>query len=105
IVSNHCSGTSITFRTWTATDACGNSASCVQEITVQDTTRPSIVCAPSRTVSATNSWNFDEPTASDTCSAVTLQVLSTVTNRPDTSTLTATRTWLATDACGNTNTS
>ncbi len=104
VVTNICGASSITFRTWTATDTCGNSNSCVQKITIRDTTPPTLSCQPGKTVSATNQWTFDEPTASDTCGVATVQVLSTMTNRPDTSTLTATRTWVASDACENTNT-
>ncbi|MCB0648255.1 MAG: hypothetical protein KDC49_16410, partial [Saprospiraceae bacterium] len=37
-------------RTWIATDSCGNSASCVQTITVQDTMRPILVCALDTTI-------------------------------------------------------
>src|ERR1051326_9529122 len=47
IVTNTCGVTKIISRTWTATDACGNVASCVQKITVRDTTRPSLSCPPS----------------------------------------------------------
>ena len=32
------------FRTWTATDACGNSSSCVQTLCFVDTVRPVIMC-------------------------------------------------------------
>src|SRR5262249_29157761 len=100
---NGCPGTNIIVRTWTATDACGNSASCVQTITIQDTTPPNLTCQPDRTVPSGVAWSFDEPVATDTCSTVTVQVLNTVTNLTGTNVL-VTRTWLAADACGNTNT-
>src|SRR6266700_2394206 len=39
-----------TKRTWTATDECGNTATCSQTISVQDTTPPVIACADSKTI-------------------------------------------------------
>src|SRR5947208_16690108 len=33
-------------RTWTATDDCGNSSTCVQRMTVRDTTPPAITVPP-----------------------------------------------------------
>src|SRR4030095_12139443 len=45
-ITNGCAGTETISRTWTAVDACGNSASCVQTITVRDSTRPTLVCPP-----------------------------------------------------------
>src|SRR5258707_9461585 len=38
--ANHCGSTFDATRIWQATDACGNSASCSQKVTVVDTTVP-----------------------------------------------------------------
>jgi hypothetical protein len=70
---------------------------------VQDTTPPTITCQPDRSVLAGDVWNFDVPVASDACSSVVVQVLTTVTNIAGQSSL-AIRTWAAVDACGNSNT-
>src|SRR5437899_13096414 len=43
-------GVSVIDRTWTATDGCGNSASCLQRITVQDTTPPRLICPANQTM-------------------------------------------------------
>jgi len=103
IVSNSCGVTKTIWRTWSALDQSGLTNSAVQIITVRDTTPPTLTCHPNRSVLVTHSWTFDEPVASDACSIPTVQVLGTETNRIDLSTLVATRTWVATDACGNTN--
>jgi hypothetical protein len=91
-------------RTWTAIDQAGNSTNALQIITVRDTTPPTITCKPDRTIQPGVSWAFDEPSVSDTCSAVILQVLSSTTNNTGTNVLVATRTWEAMDACGNSST-
>ena len=46
IVTDNCGNTMLIERTWLATDDCGNTATCIQIITVQDTTAPIIVCPP-----------------------------------------------------------
>jgi len=102
-VTTGCGGSLIIARTWTAINACGISTNCTQTITVRDTRPPALICQPNRTVLAPKAWTFTEPSASDTCSAVTVQVMNTTTNWIDANTLSVTRTWIATDACGNTN--
>jgi alpha-tubulin suppressor-like RCC1 family protein len=90
-------------RTWLATDACGNTATCSQTVTVVDTTPPVLTCATNKTVQCSTAWIFDAPTASDACSTnVTISIFNTVTN--GICPLVITRAWLATDPCGNTST-
>jgi hypothetical protein len=60
-------------------------------------------------VTAGTAWDFDQPTAADNCGSVSVSVFNTVTNgnsqvAGQDSTL-VTRTWVATDVAGNTNTS
>ena len=58
-------------RTWTATDACSNSSSCLHIITIEDTTDPVITCPIDVTVECDVS-NLPpatgEATATDNCS-------------------------------------
>src|SRR5205085_5919608 len=54
ISSSNCAGQFIISRTYRATDQCGNSGTCVQTITVNDTNPPSITCPTNLTVSCAN---------------------------------------------------
>jgi hypothetical protein len=93
-------------RTWTATDAAGNSSSCVQVITVADTTPPVIVCPADVTLECPADTSVEangSATASDTCSSVTI-THSDVWQPDCGNTGTLTRTWTATDECGNSST-
>ena len=96
-----CGGTFTTTRTWRATDACGNQSRCSQTVTVVDTTAPVIACLPNKTIQCGTAWTFDLPTATDTCGTNTIAIVSTVTNAGCSNTFIATRTWRATDGCGN----
>src|SRR5262249_48450690 len=89
-------------RTWDATDACGNhSATRTQVITVTDTTPPTIGDAGGNaTIECTATPSFSPPTASDLCSGATVNVLGTTTSTTGCTSV-ITRTWDATDACGN----
>jgi hypothetical protein len=62
-------------RKWTATDACGNSKSCTQKITVKDTTKPEVTCPTLDPVEADSYCQATIPnvcaliTATDNCTA------------------------------------
>ncbi len=98
-----CANASVITRTWTITDACGNSETHVQTITVEDNTAPIISNVPSGiTVQC-----IDEVPAmvalnwTDNCDGSGTVMGADVSNGlscPET----ITRTWTQTDACGNT---
>jgi gliding motility-associated-like protein len=90
-------------RTWTATDACGNSISHSQTITVQDTTAPTFneTLPGDVTEECDAVTNAITLTASDNCgnAVVTFDEMRTDGACPNSYVLT--RTWTATDECGN----
>ncbi|HEY3387386.1 MAG TPA: HYR domain-containing protein, partial [Saprospiraceae bacterium] len=95
-------------RTWTATDHCGNSSTCLQEILVHDNEPPTITCPSNITIACTASTlpaNTGTATATDNCDPIPVITYVDVTTAgacPQEGTIT--RTWTATDACGNTST-
>jgi hypothetical protein len=106
-----CGGTMVITRTWTAADSATppNTASCVQTITVVDTTEPAIDCPDDVTVylDANCEVNTDptdtgtgKATGDDTCGIVTISN-SDVSAPGCGSTEVITRTWRATDECDN----
>jgi hypothetical protein len=99
-----CGQTFAATRVWLGTDACGNTNSCAQTITVVDTTPPVLVIT-NHAVECGETWDFDLPTVADACDGtnVLITILSTQTNSLCGQTFAATRVWLGTDACGNTN--
>jgi len=101
-----CGGTYVITRRWTATDSCANSSSCTQTITVRDITPPVITCPANVTLecpadTTTNSTGV--ATATDTCGSVTVTFTDSIANNCG-NTRTISRTWRATDECGNSST-
>ena len=95
--------TRVVERTWTAVDLSGNSASCVQIISVVDTTVPAVACpsdanleCPADTSVSANGT----ASASDVCSTVAI-VHEDTTIPGCGGTETVSRRWIATDELGN----
>ena len=98
-VRGTCAGNFVINRTWTATDACGNSATAMQIITVQDIMPPTFANVP---VNITLDCGQAVPTATNpraTDSCTSNVKVSVVQTTPTATTIL--RTWTATDACGN----
>ena len=97
-----CAGEYTITRTFTATDDCGNSSSATQTITVQDTTSPEFTSVPADyTAECSDELLLDDATATDNCGEVSIEVSSETTAGDCAGNYTITRTFTATDDCGN----
>ncbi|MHC4642832.1 MAG: choice-of-anchor Q domain-containing protein, partial [Planctomycetota bacterium] len=98
-----CGNTETIERTWIATDEYDNSSSCVQIITVVDTTPPVITYPSDATLECPADTSIEangSATAVDSCGSVT--ITHSDQWQPDCgNTGILTRTWTATDDCGN----
>lgn len=102
----------VTTVTWTATDACGNSSTCSQLVTVLDTIPPtSIVCPPEVAANASTgacgaNVTVPPPVASDPCGPVT--IINNYTNTSNASGFypvgVTTVVWTISDTKGNSDT-
>ncbi|NNT73271.1 hypothetical protein HKT18_13710, partial [Flavobacterium sp. IMCC34852] len=109
--NGNCAGSYSVTRTWTATDACGNSSTASQTINVQDVTAPVITTQASNIIAecdgngnelALYTWltNNGGATATDECSPVTWSNnFSEIANDCSAA---VTVVFTATDECGNT---
>lgn len=98
-----CPNVQVITRTWTALDASGNSASCVQIITVNDTLAP-VLTIPSNVVvecgAPTDTNATGSATATDACGSATVTFADS-TSPLCGNTYVIVRIWTATDACLN----
>jgi hypothetical protein len=92
-------------RTWTATDICGNTSTKTQTIIVEDKTAPTLSAAPENvTVSCDKVPEIAVLTATDNCGTATVTSTESRKDGKCTNYYELTRTWTATDICGNTST-
>jgi hypothetical protein len=104
-----CPEESVITRMWTAADSCENEdESCVQTINIADTTAPDITCPADITIEcdeSTDPDNTGSATATDACDSDPVIDFSDVITPsivcPEEKVIT--RTWTATDGCGNSN--
>ncbi|NND77188.1 MAG: HYR domain-containing protein [Flavobacteriales bacterium] len=102
-----CIGSTATPRTWTATDACGNSSSCVQLIIINDITPPVITC-PGTITQALDPWVccsqvfYDVTATDDSGGPVTIFQTGGAPSFACFPGGTTTNSFIATDDCGNT---
>ncbi|NUY79707.1 gliding motility-associated C-terminal domain-containing protein [Flavobacterium sp. MAH-1] len=100
----NCANSFVIVRTWTFADACGNTSSVSQTITVNDNVAPVIAELPATsTIECPATPEFAQATATDNCAGdVTLTFEDATTQGQCAGSYSITRTWTATDACGNT---
>jgi len=105
-VDGDCEDSYVLTRTWTATDACGNTTQGTQVIVVNDTTDPVLAGIPADiTVDGAAGEAIPDPatpTATDNCDEEVTIELTEVANPSDGCGTAILRTWTATDNCGNT---
>ncbi|HEX2898026.1 MAG TPA: T9SS type A sorting domain-containing protein, partial [candidate division Zixibacteria bacterium] len=102
VVTGDCPQERTIRRTWTATDDCGNSATCMQVITIQDTTKPVITCPGNLVFDCDAVGGYGTATATDNCdNLVSPTYTDEVFPGACDAERTIRRTWTATDDCGN----
>lgn len=105
MVQGECTGNHTIIRTFTATDACGNVSTAVQTITVQDTTAPEFAFVPGDyTAECSEDMPMVEAVATDNCGPVSIAESILTTPGACAGEYVMTRTFTATDDCGNSTT-
>jgi hypothetical protein len=101
-LDGNCANNYQIIRTFTATDLCGNSSTDTQVITVQDTTDPEFTFVPEGGYfSCEETLNYGQAEAEDNCGSAAVTFVD-ATETICANSYVITRTWTATDLCGNT---
>ncbi|MEZ0006593.1 gliding motility-associated-like protein [Flavobacterium sp. 28YEA47A] len=105
IENGACAGDKIITRTWTAVDLCNNIASVTQVITVEDNTAPTLITPLQTTINVVCSEVPEAPALefTDSCSSVENVIFDEQIENQTATGYTITRSWSATDSCGNSN--
>jgi uncharacterized repeat protein (TIGR01451 family) len=107
VTNNYATTTTCGTRTitFTATDICGNATAASGTLTITDNVAPTLTSVPANTTITCPALPvFGTPSANDNCSTPTLTFTDATNGGPCPAGYSVTRTWLATDACGNTRT-
>ncbi len=106
VVSNGCSGSFTLTRTYEVSDNCGNNETVIQTITVTDTTPPVFFVVPESGDVGCDAYpeGFGEPSVGDACGDYTLTFSDELAPYICDADFNITRTWTATDECGNAST-
>jgi hypothetical protein len=100
---SNCFDGDVIIRTWTVTDDCGNSASADQVITLVDDVAPIFTSVPADVdLACSAAMPMDMATAEDVCSGSTVTFIDSEGDANCTGMAVITRTFTATDGCGNT---
>ncbi|WP_343624029.1 gliding motility-associated C-terminal domain-containing protein, partial [Flavobacterium lindanitolerans] len=105
IENGACAGDKIITRTWTAVDLCNNATSVTQIITVEDNTAPTLITPLQTTINVVCSEVPEVPVLefTDSCSSVESVIFDEQIENQTATGYTITRSWSATDSCGNSN--
>jgi hypothetical protein len=104
VTDSTCANRYVIERTYSATDACGNAAYCTQYITVYDDVDPEFTYVPQSSANCNETIDFGWPTATDNCEGdvtITFEDSEVTDNGQGGCYYSVTRTWIATDECGN----
>ncbi|MDG1674298.1 MAG: hypothetical protein P8H88_02530, partial [Flavobacteriales bacterium] len=100
IMEGDCPDSYTITRSWSVSDDCGNSTSHTQTITVQDTTAPELTIPADYTAECSDEHPLDDASATDNCGEVSITEVAD-TSYSCTNSYVVTRTFTATDDCGN----